>query len=119
MTKTYTENRTEEITIYDLAGNSTNKEIKIDNIVKKVEKPTDPDDPNETGKPTDPDDPNETGNPTQTVNKRGTQAFNSDKTLMQTILPKAGNKTLIKLIVIIIILAVAIGIRYRKFKDIK
>lgn len=49
--KEYTSNATENVDVYDLAGNKTTATVSVTNIVKPDTKPTDPEDPNKPAKP--------------------------------------------------------------------
>ena len=84
LTREFDSNISEEIMIYDLAGNGTIQEVTVDNIVNKTVDNTE------------------------------------DKTVAPTVLPKAGQNTVIIVIITVVILMIVIfGIQVRNFKDIK
>lgn len=92
LTKIYTKNCDETVKICDLAGNSTNVKIVINNIDKSVIKENEADISNNA--------------------KR-------DTTIAKEILPNAGTKSIILFITILIIISFIVYIKLKKYKDIK
>ena len=107
LTKTYSANQEEEISIYDLAGNESKINIEIKNITDKstIDKNNDNGNPNTSDKNTD-----------KTLEQEGAQ---KDGTLATEVIPKAGNKCIVIILIAGIVLAAIFGIKNRKFKDIK
>ena len=90
LTKTFTENGEEEITITDEAGNSVTTNIKVSNIDKTE------------------------------VNQVDTKATsNNDTTTAKMILPNTGEKSILIFIVIFMILSTIMYIKLKKYKDVK
>ena len=99
LSKTFNKNGEEEITIIDEAGNSVSTKIKVSNINK-----------NEIEKDETIDDEN---------SDITTVSVDSDTTTAKMILPNTGGKNLLIFIAIFIVISAFMGIRLKKYKEIK
>ena len=94
LTKTYLANKEEAVIVYDMAGNETKTNIRITNIADK------------------------TTEEIETETK--TEMTQKDDTLATQVIPKAGQKKRIVIILIAVtILLMILGIKNKKYKDIK
>ena len=100
LTKTYTENTSETVTIYDLAGNSIEIEVTITNISTSST-----------------DDDNSTNTGTTSSNSTNTSTTNSSSSTSTSSLPYTGTKALL-IGIIAIFVAIAVVVK-RKWNNLK
>ena len=107
LTKEYSENTRETITIKDLAGNETQVAIEVDNIEKESEIIT-------GGNNNNNNDNNKPGNSTTNTNQMGTTSNMNQSTTSNKILPHTGLESI--LMIAIGLVMIAAGVFYIKYK---
>ena len=105
ITKVYTQNGSETVTVRDLYGNIVTANVDINNIEKNKDNDKKEDIPNETKESKE--------------SKKLTESIDTNGAKQQGILPKTGERGVVLIVLLTIsILVIAVFIRYRKVKDI-